>query len=542
MGSEQSTPPPSATEGTPITDDSPKTYDAAAQAEDLRTLVEHIEALHPEPYRGYDGRLSLHAALEEAVRTLPDSAPSEQVYRQAAPLIAGLEDAHSRLEPPDREEPDGQLPLSLRVVGDAIYIDGIYDESVTDLLGGELLAVAGEPIEAVVDRLTTFRGYENQYFARLLAANRIADYEWFDRLLNRPTAPEAPTIQVRTPDSKCQRQLSSVPADAPCVSELDWRVDRPEGTGPRYTLLDGGDTALFVPGNLTAYREVLQAAGERDAGYAESVADRAYQAHFGEEPPADLETAVAELPSMVEAVIDLVKEMNTANTEALIVDVRDNPGGDSRFVQYLGYALYGLDTLVEHSDWGVTLKRRTPAHRERYGVPDGARDEYATFEANPASYDFGPRFRTAEQSNEERRQQMEAQLAQGIFSDELENRAHEAYYEPRQVTVVTTAGTMSSAFGGAALLSELGADIVGVPPGQAPISFGEAIEVDLPNTGLTADIAGSAFQWVQDPEGNVLPMTRTLTPDLFENRYDRAGDAALRLALDHVRDKAPRDP
>jgi hypothetical protein len=92
---------------------------------------------------------------------------------------------------------------------------------------------------------------------------------------------------------------------------------------------------------------------------------------------------------------------------------------------------------------------------------------------------------------------------------------------------------MSSAFAGAAQLTSLGADIVGVPSGQAPLSFGEPVEKTLPNTGLTARIAGSMYHWVPDPDTNVLQPDRELTPSLFE-RYDRTTDAGLRLAFDHA--------
>lgn len=118
------------------------------------------------------------------------------------------------------------------------------------------------------------------------------------------------------------------------------------------------------------------------------------------------------------------------------------------------------------------------------------------------------------------------------YADELAHEAHEGYYEPDNLVTVTTAGTLSSAFAGVALLSELGGDVVGVPSGQAPLSFGEAVEITLPNTGLDAEIACSMYRWTRNPDGNVLPMAAELTPDLFEGRYDRAGDAALQLAMD----------
>lgn len=41
------------------------------------------------------------------------------------------------------------------------------------------------------------------------------------------------------------------------------------------------------------------------------------------------------------------------------------------------------------------------------------------------------------------------------------------------------------------------------------------------------------FRWHPSIEDDVLRPDRELTPELFE-RYDHAGDAALRLAFDHA--------
>jgi hypothetical protein len=92
---------------------------------------------------------------------------------------------------------------------------------------------------------------------------------------------------------------------------------------------------------------------------------------------------------------------------------------------------------------------------------------------------------------------------------------------------------MSSAFAGAALLSSFGADVVGVPSGQAPRSFGEAVTFELPTTGLDLSVAGAMFDWVPDPEDDVLTPDRELTGAAFD-RYDRGADAGPRLAFDHA--------
>jgi hypothetical protein len=119
------------------------------------------------------------------------------------------------------------------------------------------------------------------------------------------------------------------------------------------------------------------------------------------------------------------------------------------------------------------------------------------------------------------------------FADLVDEIDDGGRYEPDRIVVATSAGTMSSGFAVAGQLTALGADVVGVPSGQAPISFGEAVERELSNTGLTARIACSMYHWVPDPDGRVLEPDAELTPKRF-GEYDRAGDAGLRLAFDHA--------
>lgn len=507
------------------------TFNATDVALDLRTLVQHIENIHPDPYRGYDGRLALHAALESTIRELPDSLTREEAYRRAAELVAGLDDAHSRVAPPEAatDAGDEQLPVSLRVVGGELYVGAVHDTALSGLLGARVLAVDGNPIERLLDRYIQLRGCENDYFARLAVGEKLGACDWLGRLLADPG--DSVSLRVRARDGTERTEtLRPVPADSSPVQPLDSTRDETD-RGPRYRLCDGGRTAVFVPGNLAHYREAVQHALSQDAGRAEAAAREAYAAHHDGPVPDDSDDLVTALPSMVETVVDLVTAMADAETETLVVDLRDNSGGDSRFLWYLCYVLYGWERLVETYDWGLAVKRRSEAHREAYGVPD----QPGTHEDNPASYDFSQAFQAETLDTERRIEIHQARLAHGRFAEELADQRHERYYEPPEVVVATTAGTMSSAFAGAALLSQFGADVVGVPSGQAPHSFGEAVTVELPNTGLAVDIAGAQFRWTPTDEGAVLPMARQLTPTLFEQRYDCAGDAVLQLAVDHAR-------
>ncbi len=520
---------------TPEADPEPQTYEREALAEDLRTVLERIEEIHADPYHGYDGRVDLHHTVETAVRDLPQTATRESFYRHAAPILAGLDDAHSRLVPPERSGEAGRLPLSFRVVGDGLYVDGVSKASLTDLVGGRVTRVEGQSIDELADRGASLRGAENRYWALRHLARSLGEYDAVDRLLGAAQSPQSLTVAIEGIDETVSRRsVAPVGGDREPIAGLETTVELPDGTGPRYRLYEGGDAAVFVPGDLTGYREAVEAACARDRTGAERIARDAYRRHVGDDPPEELDAVIGALPSMTETMTELVRTMSEAATEALIVDLRDNPGGDSRFVQQLCYFLYGIDEIVETADWGVAVKRRTEAHRAEYGVPDGIRDGYATFADNPADYDFGTVFRRAEADPEAAIAQFEGRLGGGAFGEELGAQTHEQYYAPERVVVVTSEATMSSAFAGAALLSEFGAEVVGVPSGQAPVSFGEAVETALPNTGLTVELSGAMFRWVPDPAGPVLSVDRELTPELFESRYDRAGDAGLRLAFDHA--------
>lgn len=517
-------------------EESAETFDREALTEDARRLVAAVEEIHPDPYIGYDGRVDLHSRLEQVVRNLPETATAEEFYRRAAPLVAGMEDAHSVLRPPDyrdtsdKPESDRRLPVSFRVVGNRLYVDSVFDDTLVDLLGAHLLVIGDESIEMLLNRVAALRGVENQYMALVFVKRMIQKHDSLARLLERAAPPEEPTIRVRINGEEQSIALTPVAGDRELTRGLDETFPHPTGTGPRYRLYEGGEAAVFVPGDLSGYRESFEVAMDLGAARGADLAPAAYDRHVGGDQPADLAETVAALPSMVETLADLIDDMAASDTETLIVDLRDNTGGDSQFVFHIAYALYGWDGVARTMDSIRALKRRTELHRERYGT--GSED--STADESLVDYDFSDFLNGRDSEEEESEpQNREYLMRSGTFAEFVESRNHEPVYQPDQIIVAISASTLSSAFAGAAQLTSLGAEIVGVPSGQAPLSFGEAVEKTLPNTELTASIAGSMYHWVPDPDTNVLPPDQELTPALFE-RYDRAEDAVLRLAFDYA--------
>jgi hypothetical protein len=509
----------------------PDTFERDALAADARFVVEQMEAHHPEPYHGYDGRVALHERLERLVGDLPDRASAEAFYDEAAALVAGLADAHSRLHAPDEDGDDRRLPLSFRVVGDGLYVDSVADSDHADLLGGRLLSVEGWDVATLADRVASLYGVENSYHGLSWTGRMVAARTPLARLFDAEV-PAAVELTVERPEGTTRTvALSPVADDADPIVEPDATVPQPAGDGPRFRLYEGGEAALFVPGDLQGYRESFEAALAADADFARQAAPQAYERHVGGDPPEDLDAIVAELPSMAETAVATAEAMAAQDASTLVVDLRDNPGGDSTFVLHLAYALCGDQGVAELEGTVRAVKRRTEAHRERYGA-----DEPGTADDNPADYDLSELLDDGGGDVHERLRRSETFAA-------VADRTGGAVYDPERLMVVTSARTMSSAFAGVALLSSLGADVVGVPSGQAPRSFGEAVEFELPHTGLDLSVAGAMYDWVPDPADDVLTPDRELTPAAFD-RYDRAADASLRLAFDHagVTDGNPPTP
>ena len=506
--------------------DDPLDHDALA--DDARELVEFVESVHPDPFLGYDSRVDLHATLERTVRDLPESATREAFYRRAAPLVTGLADAHSLLRVPEAgesdDEGDRELPLSFRVVGDGLYVEAVANQRLANLVGARLLTVEGEPVETLAERVGRLRGIENAYHGRQRLGSFVGGYRSLGRLLDREEPPENVDVRLRVDGEERTVTIEPTTETDDPAAELTESFPHPEGSGPRYRLYEGGDAAVFVPGNLSDYRESFEAAMAAGAGRVDDLAPEAYERHVGGDPPEETADLVAELPSMADALLELVDAMADADTETLIVDVRDNPGGDSQFVFHLGYALAGFAGVERLAEAVKSVKRRSEPHRERYGE-----DDLGTAAENHADYDLGGFLDGSE----------DPEMLRGLltraegFADLVDEIDDGGRYEPDRIVVATDAGTMSSAFAVAGQLTALGAEVVGVPSGQAPISFGEAVERELSNTGLTARVACSMYHWVPDPDGRVLEPEAELSPERFEG-YDRAADAGLRLAFDHA--------
>jgi len=500
--------------------------------EDVREFVGTIEATHPAPFVRSGGRFSYYSEMQSLLDEVPaDGWPERRLLTELSGLAAEIRDAHTFVPWPMA---DGEIPVRLGVVDGEIRVRAVHDADRLALVGATLRQVDGVEIGALRRRQSRLRGSETPHGDLLNLALSLCHWRSMAQLLNRNDRPEEATFAFETPDGTAYREtLGPTNTDA-----TEWvgqsSLDRPTSQGwPAYRMLPDRDAAWLRIPSMSDYREHFEfRRDDLDEGGREH-ARSLYRTHTGEDPPDDFDEVLDGVPAALEAFRDLAAEMDTAGTETLVVDLRDNTGGMRVLVDLLTYVLYGWDGVatarnrpgaIRYSDPFVENRGEGPfekANEERdwelrlgeYAVEDG---EYGTEGGDTA--DGGVR----------------EDLVDSLTTFErLESPdwPTAGRYTPPNVVALSSARTFSAGLSLLTTLGRLGATVVGTAPVQAPTYFGDLVGFDLPNSQIRAVTATSRIETLPEGPDDVLEPDRVLTADDWA-RYDFDRDASVRLALD----------
>jgi len=122
--------------------------------------------------------------------------------------------------------------------------------------------------------------------------------------------------------------------------------------------------------------------------------------------------------------------------------------------------------------------------------------------------------------------------------DMLKNQKGKPIYRPKHVYVITDDQTFSAAFHYTFMLWKMGATIVGIPSSQAPNTFMETTQFNLPYSGLDCSVSNSLQTFL--PEDDV--RANILYPDWMINyndykAYNFDTNTAILYTLDHLKKK-----
>lgn len=267
--------------------------------EDFRVLRESLEEAHPGLYR-HASKPELDRLFSEAEGALGRPLDAGEFYRVLAPPVAAVRCGHTNVSLPDAlREQDwtraASFPLLVKIIGGRVFVWRDLTDRGGGLAGREVLSVNGVPAAAVVSTMLAATGGDGGI--RTSRVKRIEGWNFVETLTPR-TGLRAPfELEVAGADGARPERFRLEGVAAAALRQT-WEAWFPQdGRPPRAAeleLLDGGRVARMI---------VREFGGFVDDGQKRGLA---------------------------EFYADAFRRLEAAGTRVLILDLRDNGGGDDR--------------------------------------------------------------------------------------------------------------------------------------------------------------------------------------------------------------------
>jgi Peptidase family S41 len=514
------------------------THLTQAQAtKDIRTFLSLLESTHPDPYSNMGGKINFKRTAQTLVHDIPaDGLSVPELTERLGTFLAPLKDGHTRVRGSRSrwQDPAPRLAVEFDIASDGLLIESSDLAELKGTCGYRLIAVEGHMIDELLKQISVQLAAENEYGSYVGLTIALRSYKLLQNLIPGLNRASGVLYTLRDPDgAKVERRIrweGEHPEDPE-----KWSDKAPSWAGMEhsdqpfyYRFLADGHTAYFRIANMNP-REVYDVMKGYTVGDPKESLQQYYKAHH-KEMPADIDTAIRGVPSLLESGTQMLEEMKRRNTPNLVIDLRDDGGGSTPVIVPFFYRLYGDAYFGRPSD-AEFVQVKSQLYLEKYhSSVEEERKKNPAFELGDYEFTSGDEPGTAE---EKRNKKFAEWNERGIpWAHPLEELHGKPLYRPAKVIVLCSPGTFSAAFQAMFALHQMGAIVVGVPSAQSPNAFMEGTPFVLPESGIQGQISnGTQMYLPKDPRANVFH------PD-FESsysvvaKYGAAPDADLRYALD----------
>ncbi len=465
--------------------------------EDYDYFFEAFEQTHPDPYSAFGGEKEFHKKVKILRHTLSheEGLDADRLQAEIYRFLVPLHDGHTYCgQLNSAYDPDPVfLPLNLRTMTDGFFVWGSLEEF-ESLLGAEVLSIAGQPLDKLLDRLAEYVPSENKYGLYSTLNGWHMNSAALSLMLDDF---DGKTVEMSFRTRTGIDTTAVLPLFAPGQIKTDAISYMP--TDPRfpssnfeYKWADEKLGVMTFKCSHIVSRDCLQYMLDRGIGEYDAIKDWA----FGD-------MALEEIPSASERFGSMLSEMKEAGAQHLIIDLRGNGGGWSPIVYPMLYQLYGDEFLT--TDLGCRYETRLS---ELYLQKNNTTLEgYNSWRGS--SYEIGDLMSGDEGwvpetvSDSLRNAVIDGYMC--LDREPLRLQGGEPLYRPEHVYVVTNEDTFSAAFHFAYMLWKMGATVVGVPSSQAPNTFMESTPFSLPNTGIQCSVSNAIQRFLpaDDPRAKV---------------------------------------
>lgn len=487
--------------------------------QDTRQLATILERSHPDPYINGGGKVAFQRRFQNLLEDIPAAGmTAEQFHRLLLPFVASLRDGHTALLPLQTSAPTRPgLPLTFKIIDESLAVADAARKDNTSLRGALVLGVEGVSLPELIERQNNLRGMENVYGTLALLTRNLGTESGLQSLFPDRIDAANTRLTVRLTDGAIrdfifERGESARDSLAEPSSEV-LLPDMSQSSVAWNFLDENKQTALLKIDDMSGYREAYEDWIASGMSETLEMARATYQKLHGQSVPEQAEDILAGIPSATSVFKELVVAMRHARTRHLIVDLRENTGGNDVMVPMLLYFLFGKESMVAY-DKGFQISRYSELYFQMYAnssLGEINRNRRVPLEAG--DYDFSAERIRSKGVDPEELLKAAGERLKGtptfykLFSQDLYGN----FYRPPKLVVLSSAWTYSSGFTMLAALEELGATVVGTPSAHAGNNFGDSLLFQLTNTQLRGAVSFKQnVTFPDDPDKG-----RCLKPDIM---------------------------
>jgi hypothetical protein len=492
-----------------------KVFSREELIKDCRQLAQSLESAHPDPYINGAGKIAFHRRLQNTLQAIPaEGMTLNEFYKLLLPFVAAVRDGHTAIvNPENQQNPEPGLPIGFNIVEEILYVDSVYNKAHEPLLGAKLISVEGVPFAELKEHQKKTWGYDNEYANLRNLQRSLSIKRGLDILL--PEWKEGEKIkaifQLHTgKQEECEFALPDEMPANPIAPKTKVNLPSVEKTDFVYNFMDEEKRiALLRIDSMMSYREAFEWFSTLGLSWVKKSAEQAYERFNGIDAPEDLKETIAGIPSATETFRLLVEEMKKYKTGVLLIDLRENTGGNSAMSDILLYFLFGHEALSS-LDSGYQIVKYSDLYFDNYkknSLDEINQDRDFRLTENDYNFKSEYEYKLGAVDKKARDEELNEYLKlMPTFEKEYRSGKYSGFYLPEHVVVLCSPRTASSGFLMMSSLYHLGATVVGTPSAQAGNCFGDILIYKFNNTGIIGYVSHKRFvEFPDDAEkGQVL--------------------------------------
>lgn len=506
--------------------------------EDTRQLIKNIEVSHPDPYLNFGGKIAFHREFQKILSLTPKEGMTQnEFYNSLMPFVAKIGDMHTGLINPVKPMQNGPgLPLKFKIIDWDLVVVEVPSSEYKNLLGSKLVSIYDIPFEKLLVRQTQLRGIENKPGELVFLSISLKSSNGIKNIIPEWSINEKIPVEFKSKSGNIVKQDFQISGDnkGNAIS-IPTKIVKPsvEKSDVVYSFIDKEETALLVISNMERYREASESWFSSGMEGAAEYSGIAYQHFNNVEPPANREDLLKGIPSATETFVSLIQDLKMNKTKNLIVDLRDNTGGNSMMKEMLVYFLFGKEGLLSMNT-GYQIIKYSDLYFQTYSsdslsIINKHRDILLTGD----DYDFGKEKDFYKNDVDLEQVEEFLQSSSTFWSVYKSEQYHIPAVQLENIIVLCNPYTTSSGFNLLTSLTEKGAKLLGTASAQPGNNFGDILFFQLNNSEIKGYVSFKQnITFPEDPvKGKCFMPDYPLTYEKFAS-YNFDPEAEIIYALE----------